>query len=43
MNHSEEITPEYAERLVALLGMMGDLGRDSLDDRVKFKPPGEKP
>jgi hypothetical protein len=30
MNHSEEITPEYAERLVALLGMMGDLGRDSL-------------
>ena len=30
MNHSEEITPEYAERLVALLGMLGDLGRDSL-------------
>jgi hypothetical protein len=30
MNHSEEITPEYAERLVAVLGMMGDLGRDSL-------------
>jgi hypothetical protein len=30
MNPSEEITPEYAERLVALLGMMGDLGRDSL-------------
>ena len=30
MNHPEEITPEYAERLVALLGMMGDLGRDSL-------------
>ena len=30
MNHPEEITPEYAERLVALLGMMGDLGRDRL-------------
>jgi hypothetical protein len=30
VNPSEEITPEYAERLVALLGMMGDLGRDSL-------------
>ena len=30
MNHPEEITPEYAKRLVALLGMMGDLGRDSL-------------
>ena len=30
MNHSEEITPEYAERLVALLGMMGDLSRDGL-------------
>jgi hypothetical protein len=30
MNHPEEITPQYAERLVALLGMMGDLGRDRL-------------
>lgn len=30
MNHPEEITPEYAERLVALLGMMGELDRDSL-------------
>ena len=30
MNPSEEITPEYAERLVALLGMLGDLGRDGL-------------
>jgi hypothetical protein len=30
MNHSEEITPEYAERLVGLLAMMGDLGRDGL-------------
>jgi hypothetical protein len=30
MNHPEEISPQYAERLVALLGMMGDLSRDSL-------------
>jgi len=30
MNHPEEISPQYAERLVALLGMMGDLGRESL-------------
>jgi hypothetical protein len=30
MNPPEEITPQYAERLVALLGMMGDLGRDRL-------------
>jgi hypothetical protein len=30
MNHHEEISPERAERLVALLGMMGDLGRDGL-------------
>jgi hypothetical protein len=30
MNHPEEITPEHAERLVALLVMMGDLGRDGL-------------
>ncbi len=30
MNPSEEITPQHAERLVALLSMMGDLGRDRL-------------
>jgi hypothetical protein len=30
MNHPKEITPEYAERLVTLLSMMGDLGRDDL-------------
>jgi hypothetical protein len=30
MNLPEEITPEYAERLVALLAMMGDLDRDAL-------------
>jgi hypothetical protein len=30
MNHPEELTPQYAERLVALLSMMGDLGRESL-------------
>ena len=30
MNHPEEITPQHAERLVTLLGMMGDLGRESL-------------
>jgi hypothetical protein len=30
MNRPEEITPEQAERLVALLGMMGDLDRDGL-------------
>jgi hypothetical protein len=30
MNHPEEITPEHAERLVALLGMISDLGRDAL-------------
>jgi hypothetical protein len=30
MNLPEEITPEYAERLVALLAMMGDLDRDGL-------------
>ena len=30
MNPSEEITPQYAERLVAVLGMMGDLSRDGL-------------
>ena len=30
MNPPDEITPEYAERLVALLGMMGDLGREAL-------------
>jgi hypothetical protein len=30
MNPPEEITPEFAERLVALLGMMGDLDRNGL-------------
>jgi hypothetical protein len=30
MNPPEEITPEHAARLVALLGMMGDLDRDGL-------------
>jgi hypothetical protein len=30
MNHPEEIAPEYAERLVALLCMMGDLSREGL-------------
>jgi hypothetical protein len=30
MNPPEEITPEHAERLVALLSMMSDLGRDAL-------------
>jgi len=30
MNPPEEITPEYAERLVGLLGMMSDLGREGL-------------
>jgi len=30
MNLPEEITPEYAERLVTLLGMMGELDRNGL-------------
>jgi hypothetical protein len=30
MNPLEGITPEHAERLVALLSMMGDLDRDGL-------------
>ena len=30
MNPSDEITPQQAERLVTLLGMMSDLGRDGL-------------
>jgi hypothetical protein len=30
MNPPEEITPEHAERLIALLGMMADLNRESL-------------
>jgi hypothetical protein len=30
MNPPEEITPEHAERLVALLSMMSDLGREAL-------------
>jgi hypothetical protein len=28
MNPPEEITPQHAERLVTLLGMMGDLSRE---------------
>jgi hypothetical protein len=27
MNHPKEISPEHAERLVTLLGMLGDLDR----------------
>ena len=30
MNHPEEITPEYAESLLTLLGMMSDLDRQAL-------------
>jgi hypothetical protein len=30
MNPPEEISPQHAERLVTLLGMMGELGRDGL-------------
>ncbi|MGD0701303.1 MAG: hypothetical protein ABSA02_15635 [Trebonia sp.] len=30
MNHPKEISPEYAEGLVGLLSMMGDLDRDRL-------------
>jgi hypothetical protein len=30
MNHPEEITPEYASRLVTLLSMTGDLSREGL-------------
>ena len=30
MNHPEGISPQHAERLITLLGMMGDLGRDGL-------------
>jgi hypothetical protein len=30
MNSPEEITPEHAERLVSLLGMMSDLSREAL-------------
>jgi hypothetical protein len=30
MNHPEEITPQHAERLITLLGMMSDLGREGL-------------
>jgi hypothetical protein len=30
MNHPHEISPEYAESLVALLAMMGDLDREAL-------------
>ena len=30
MNPPEEISPQYADRLVTLLGIMGELGRDGL-------------
>ncbi len=30
MNNPKKITPEYAESLVGLLSMMGDLDRDGL-------------
>ena len=30
MNHPKEITPEYAENLVRLLSMMGELDLDAL-------------
>jgi hypothetical protein len=30
MNPPEEVTPEQAERLVGLLSMMSDLGREAL-------------
>jgi hypothetical protein len=30
MNTPEEITPEFADRLVTLLGMVGDLSREAL-------------
>ena len=30
MNHPEEITPQQAERLITLLGMISDLGREGL-------------
>ena len=30
MNPPEEISPQQAERLITLLGMMSDLGRESL-------------
>ena len=30
MNHPEEITPEYAESLLTLLGMLSDLDRQAL-------------
>jgi hypothetical protein len=29
-HHEEELTPQHADRLVTLLGMMGDLGHESL-------------
>ena len=31
MNPPEEITPEHAERLITLLGMMGDIGREGVE------------
>jgi hypothetical protein len=36
MNHSENLTPEHAEQLLALVGMMNDLGRQSLGFLVGY-------
>lgn len=36
MNHPEDITPEHAEQLLALVGMMSDLGRQSLGFLVGY-------
>ena len=38
MNHPKEISPEYAESLVRLLSMMGDLDRDALGFLVGHMP-----
>jgi hypothetical protein len=36
MNHPEDVTPEHAEQLLALVGMMNDLGRQSLGFLVGY-------
>lgn len=36
MNHPEEVTPEYAQQLLAMVGMMNDLGRQSLGFLVGY-------
>jgi len=36
MNDHEEITPQHAEQLLAVVGMMNDLGRDSLGFLVGY-------